>query len=205
MPPKHHLYAADELVQPPAPYSQSNSRRGSEPVIDSRSRSPEHRFGPAYAALPNHSDDIRRLLEESIAAKESARVLTEALVYTRPEDLASKPIINEFYRKCFMAHESLTNQMDWAQAEASRSREAVNVHRLMTTDQEQDVRSQTLEEEALATLFEAHSNLAEAIRQHDELERMAQDEQELRQVRERSRKETRMDRNVSRSLPPCLT
>lgn len=65
------------------------------------------------------------------------------------------------------------------------------------------MRSQTLEEEALGTLFEAHSNLAEAIRQHDELERMAQDEQELRQVRERSRKETRMDRNVSR-LPITL-
>lgn len=198
MPPKHPLFAADELTQPPsAPYTQANSRRGSEPMVDNnRAPSPDHRHGPAYAALPNHSDDIRRLHEESIAAKESARVLTEALVFTRPEDLSSKPIINEFYRKCFMAHESLTNQMDWAQAEASRSREAVNVHRLMTTDHEQDVNSQTMEEEALGTLFEAHSSLAEAIRQHDELERMAQDEQELRQVRERSRKETRMDRNV---------
>ena len=103
----------------------------------------------------------------------------------------------EFYRKCFMAHESLTNQMDWAQAEASRSRENINVQRLMTTDSEQDVRSQTMEEEALGSLFEAHSALAEGIRQHDELERMAQDEAELRQARERSRKDTRMDRNVS--------
>jgi hypothetical protein len=96
-----------------------------------------------------------------------------------------------------MAHESLTNQMDWAQAEASRSRENNNVQRLMTTDSEQDVRSQTMEEEALGSLFEAHSALAEGIRQHDELERMAQDEAELRQARERSRKDTRMDRNVS--------
>lgn len=169
-------------------------------MADTRAKSPDQRFGPAYAALPNHSDDIRRLHEESIAAKESARVLTEALVFTRPEDLGNKPIINEFYRKCFMAHESLTNQMDWAQAEASRSREAVNVHRLMTTDSEQDTTSQTMEEEALASMFEAHSNLAEAIRQHDELHTMAQDEQELRQVRERSRKETRMDRNVSTEI-----
>jgi predicted transposase YbfD/YdcC len=170
--------------------------------------------------LPNHSDDIRRLLEESIAAKESARVLTEALVFTRPEDLPSKPIIKvsrfaqvsvpsliaeEFYRKCFMAHESLTNQMDWAQAEASRSRENINVQRLMTTDSEQDVRSQTMEEEALASLFEAHSALAEGIRQHDELERMAQDEYELKQVRERSRKDTRMDRNVCPTPQSRLT
>lgn len=101
-----------------------------------------------------------------------------------------------------MAHESLTNQMDWAQAEASRSRENNNVQRLMTTDSEQDVRSQTMEEEALGSLFEAHSALAEGIRQHDELERMAQDEQELRQARERSRKDTRMDRNVG--LPPII-
>jgi hypothetical protein len=99
-----------------------------------------------------------------------------------------------------MAHESLTNQMDWAQAEASRSRENANVQRVMTTDHEQDVRSQTFEEEALGSLFEAHSALAEAIRQHDELERMAQDELELKEVRERSRKDTRMDRNVSSEL-----
>jgi hypothetical protein len=62
-------------------------------MVDARSKTPDVRYGPAYAALPNHSDDIRRLLEETIAAKESARVLTEALVFTRPEDLPSKPII----------------------------------------------------------------------------------------------------------------
>lgn len=49
--------------------------------------------GPGYAHLPSHQDDIRRLIEESTAAKESARVLAEALVFTRPEDLDSKPII----------------------------------------------------------------------------------------------------------------
>ena len=131
-------------------------------------------------------------MEESTAAKESARVLLEALVYTRPEELASKPIIHEFYRKCFLAHESLTNQMDWAQAEASRSRENANVQRLMTSDNEQDHQHQTLEEQALGLLFEAHSALSEGIRQHDDLEKLAMDERDLREARERSRKETRV-------------
>ena len=49
--------------------------------------------GPGYPALPSHHDDIRRLMEDCTAAKESARVLAEALVYTRPEELKHKPII----------------------------------------------------------------------------------------------------------------
>jgi hypothetical protein len=49
--------------------------------------------GPGYSALPSHGDDIRRLVEESTAGKESARVLQEALVFTRPDELDSKPII----------------------------------------------------------------------------------------------------------------
>ena len=55
----------------------------------------------------------------------------------------------------------------------------------------------TMEEQALGTLFEAHGALAEALKQHDDLERIAVDEQEFREVRERSKKDTRMDRNVS--------
>jgi len=51
-------------------------------------------IGPGYAHMPNHGEDIRRLLDESIAAKEAARVLAEALVFTRPSELNAKPIIN---------------------------------------------------------------------------------------------------------------
>lgn len=50
--------------------------------------------GPGYANLPSHNDDMRRLLEESMAGKEAARVLSEALVYSRPEDLDQRPIIS---------------------------------------------------------------------------------------------------------------
>lgn len=53
----------------------------------------DHPPGPGYANLPSHSEDMRRLIEESTAGKEAARVLSEALVYSRPEELELKPII----------------------------------------------------------------------------------------------------------------
>lgn len=62
-----------------------------------------------------------------------------------------------------------------------------------------------MEERALAMLFEAHGMLGEALKQHDDLERMARDEVEMRQVRERSKKDVRMDRNVSQNLSITLT
>lgn len=63
----------------------------------------------------------------------------------------------------------------------------------------------TQEEQALGTLFEAHSQLAEALKQHDDLERLAVDDAEMREVRERSKKEIRMDRSVSGSTSTSLT
>lgn len=55
----------------------------------------------------------------------------------------------------------------------------------------------TIEESALAALFEAHAALSEAIRQHDELDRMAMEQREMSEVRERSKKDMRMGRDVS--------
>ncbi|WWD21898.1 hypothetical protein CI109_106386 [Kwoniella shandongensis] len=202
LPRAHNAYGS-------GPQSVANSRQASSPNLQHLSlnnglppppmphRGPSpNAFGPKYTDLPNHSDDVQRLLDECTAARESARVLSEALVYTRPEDLDQKPVIREFYTKVFHAHESLTNQMDWAQAEAARSRER---HANLILDGggtlETDTPHQSTPEElALASLFDAHSALAEALKQHDDLDRMAMDEREMREVRERSKKETRMDR-----------
>ena len=104
--------------------------------------------------------------------------------------------LQEFYRKCFLANESLTNQIEWAQAEAVQSRERVLIQARMEGS-EDEARGSTFEEDALATLFEAHSQLGEVLKQHDDLERMARDENEMREVRERSKKETRMNWTVS--------
>ena len=190
-------------------------------------------MGPGYANLPSHQDDMKRLIDESMAAKESATLLQEAVVFTRPEELANKPIIRvssasiaifaapflisclrqrmpepctdcqEFYQKCFHAHESLTNQIEWAQAEAAQSRERAVTEAFERGEGiDQDHVIGTIEEEALAVLLQAHGALADALRQHDELERLASEERELREVRERSKKETRLDRNVSLSSSP---
>ena len=61
---------------------------------------------------------------------------------------------------------------------------------MMAMDQE--FHGNTMEERALATLLEAHAMLGEAIKHHDDLERMAVDEREMREVRERSKKDKRM-------------
>jgi chorismate-pyruvate lyase len=105
--------------------------------------------------------------------------------------------MQEFYRKCFLAYESLTNQIDWAQVEAGQSRERIVMAQSMYQGDSDDSHEITPEERALATLFEAHSALGEALKQHDDMERMAVDDREMREVRERSKKETRMDRSVS--------
>lgn len=194
--------------RPSSPNALGPNDRSVPPPLPHRVASPLHMGGPGYANLPNHSDDIRRLVEECTAARESARVLAEALVFTRPHELDSKPIIRvsqprqsradqqEFYRKCFLAHESLTNQIDWAQAEAYQSRERAIMDASAAGYAPAPV--STPEEQALGTLFEAHGQLAEALKQHDDMERLAVDDAEMREVRERSKKETRMDRNVSR-------
>jgi len=68
---------------------------------------------------------------------------------------------------------------------------------MMSADQQHP--GATMEEGALAKLFESHAMLGEALNHHDDLERMARDEREMRAVREMSKKDTRMDRNVSAS------
>ena len=118
LPADHHLYATEPIFAVGFPYSNSpnpsepnslaGSRRPSSPslqhlALDDRSiplpiplRAPSpsvNRFGPGYAQLPNHGEDMRRLMEECTAARESARVLSEAVIFTRPEDLERKPII----------------------------------------------------------------------------------------------------------------
>lgn len=87
-------------VQPPI--SNPPSRRPTEQPSSLQSRLPSGappvrsgspRAGPGYANLPDHQEDVRRLIEECTAGKESARVLTEALVYTRPDELEHKGVI----------------------------------------------------------------------------------------------------------------
>ena len=95
--------------------------------------------------------------------------------------------------------------MGWAQAEAARSHERTQHTGALSldvqpTDEQDKAKSNTIEEEALAALFEAHAALADAIKQHDEMDRMAMEQREIREVSERSKKDTRMGRDVSWDL-----
>ncbi|KZO97597.1 hypothetical protein CALVIDRAFT_597507 [Calocera viscosa TUFC12733] len=73
-------------------------------------------------------EDRRRLLEECDIAKSNAMLLREALVFAKPEELEDNPLIKakEFYQKCFKSQEIIASQLEWAAAQAVRSRELVN-------------------------------------------------------------------------------
>lgn len=105
LPDDHPMIIPDNFYAPnphPAFEAVSRSRRGSSSSLrhleavqyQQRGTSPPRRYGgPDYGSLPDHSEDVRRLRDESTAAKEAARVLQEALVFTRPDELDEKPII----------------------------------------------------------------------------------------------------------------
>ena len=69
---------------------------------------------------------------------------------------------------------------------------------MMHPDASTNPDAHTVEEELLAELLAANQENMEALRAHDEMEQMALAEREEREVQERSRKETRLDRTVSR-------
>lgn len=100
-------------------------------------------------------------------------------------------------------------QIPWATAQADRSRE--ELRRLYLDENGLETRPipTSKEEELLASLLGANQDLLEAFRIYDELELLGVAEKEEREVEERSRKETKLDRTVSLPssclLSICLT
>jgi len=92
--------------------------------------------------------------------------------------------------------------MDWASSEAAKSRRMIE-----QIQQAGDAQVTTVEESALALLFEAHSMLNDSLKQYDDLEKMAIEERNLnavmKAVQERSKKDTRMNRQVSLFVVTC--
>jgi hypothetical protein len=87
-------------------------------------------------------------------------------------------------------------QIPWATAQADRSREELRRIYLDENGQETRPIPTSKEEELLASLLGANQELLEAFRIYDDLERLGVAEQEEREVEERSRKETKLDRTV---------
>ena len=95
-------------------------------------------------------------------------------------------------------------QIPWATAQADRSREELRRLYLDENGLETQPIPTSKEEELLASLLGANQDLLEAFRIYDDLELLGVAEQEEREVAERSRKETKLDRTVC--LPyylPC--
>jgi hypothetical protein len=111
----------------------------------------------------------------------------------------------EFYSRCRASQELIYSQLNWAYANAEKSREAagrISPRQIRTrTGPEAIQRSSsgeepaqlTREEELLAALLHSNEQLTEALRMYDDLERVGVE----REAEDRSRKETRIDRNVS--------
>lgn len=169
---------------------------------------------------------MRRLFQECKVGKGNAALLSESLAFAKPEDLRQKEIIRvrtvprcarraltvgqEFYARCRASQELISAQIPWAFAGAERSRQdahrngeqrgpvrpSMESNRPRTDSQISRTTSEdgqlTQEEQLLAALLAANEDLMEALRQYDDLERVGME----REAEERSRKETRMDRNV---------
>ncbi|KAI0341260.1 hypothetical protein BDW22DRAFT_1485694, partial [Trametopsis cervina] len=167
---------------------------------NSKHKSSRHKIIP-------HDEDMRRLLEECQIGIGNAQLLSEALTFAKPEDLKEKKLIREFYSRCRASQELIYSQLDWAYSMAEKSREAVGrgtqqppkrsrsggdaAQPIQRSDSVEDPVTLTREEELLAALLHSNEQLTEAIRLYDDLERVGLE----REAEERSKKETRIDRN----------
>ncbi|KAF9556442.1 hypothetical protein CPC08DRAFT_820448 [Agrocybe pediades] len=156
------------------------------------------RKSPTRNRIIPPDEDMRRLFQECKIGQGNASLLSQALIAARPEDLKKQDIIKEFYVKCRASQELIFAQIPWASAGAERSIEHRKTHsrkRTISNDLNLSVRDvaeaedSTIEEKLLAALLAANAELMEAIKQHDDLERVAME----RKAESRSRKETRMD------------
>ncbi|KNZ53713.1 hypothetical protein VP01_315g8 [Puccinia sorghi] len=140
---------------------------------------------------------MRDVQAEANVAKSNARLLIEALAFTSPTEMESNPIIQEFHAKCLQNQNQLMDDIPWATEQAAR----VRTYHQQTQQQQQAAPTHTQEpslneevnsreEQLLSLLLSANSELVDAFRQYDELERLARNERELRLVEERSRRET---------------
>ncbi|KAF5314297.1 hypothetical protein D9619_011864 [Psilocybe cf. subviscida] len=161
-------------------------------------------------------EDIRRLFQECHIGQGNASLLSQALALSKPEDLEKKSVIKEFHAKCRSSQELIFAQIPWASAGAERSRVEVNSAKVArgnngharkrtisnnelafaaepgALDRENGDASptdsdETVEEKLLAALLQANEELVEALKQYDDLARIAME----RRAEERSRREAR--------------
>lgn len=100
----------------------------------------------------------------------------------------------EFYLKCRQSQEIIYAQIPWATAGAERSRAEQQRKRTLSDNSvlEDAPVTLTTEEHLLAALLGANAEIADALQQYDDLERVGLE----REAEENSRRDVRMDPRV---------
>ncbi|PBK71749.1 hypothetical protein ARMSODRAFT_954590 [Armillaria solidipes] len=149
------------------------------------------RKSPTRNRIIPPEEDIKRLFQECKIGQGNASLLSQALALARPEDLREKDVIQEFYLKCRQSQEIIYAQIPWATAGAERSRAEQQRKRTLSDNSllEDAPVTVTTEERLLAALLGANAEIADALQQYDDLERVGLE----REAEENSRRDVRMD------------
>jgi len=139
-------------------------------------------------------EDMRKLHEECQIGRANARVLIDTLASSGLQS----PLIPEFAHKVELSQMFLVSQIDWASAQANRSRDFLNEQAAIAAAEGQPPppMEETKEEALLANILSANERLMEAQQMIDDARRHQMEEEEEDAVRQRSRVETRLDRSM---------
>ncbi|CAD6962562.1 unnamed protein product [Tilletia controversa] len=165
-----------------------SGKNGTEPTGKKKPRDYSHRVVSA-------DEDMRKLHEECHIGRTNAIVLIDALATSG----LSSPLLEEFAHKVQLSQMFLVGQIDWASAQAIRSREYVEEQTAIAVTQgfEPPQLEETKEEILLADILAANERLMEAQQMLDDARRRQAEDDEDAAVRERSRVETRMARDAA--------
>ncbi|KAK0534195.1 hypothetical protein OC834_001982 [Tilletia horrida] len=143
-------------------------------------------------------EDMRKLHEECDIARINAGVLIDSLASSG----LSSPLLDEFAHKVQLSQMFLVGQIDWASAQANRSRDYMNdiAAVAVAEGRQPPLLEETREERLLADILSANERLMEAQQMLDDARLRQKEEEEEEAARERSRVETRYDRNAAAAL-----
>ncbi|KAI0747857.1 hypothetical protein C8Q80DRAFT_1168796 [Daedaleopsis nitida] len=111
-------------------------------------------------AVVSPEDDVQRLFNVCKVGRGNAELLQEVLIYAKPQELKNE-ITKELLGRARASHELIGSQIPWATTEAERSRRVAGPA------------AETVQEQLLATLLSTYEQLAECLRMHEDLERIA--------------------------------
>ncbi|KAI1790762.1 EF-hand [Ganoderma leucocontextum] len=134
---------------------------------------PPQSQAPTPGAVISPEDDVQRLFNACKVGRGNAELLQEVLVYAKPQELKND-ITKELVGRARASHDLIGSQIPWATSEAEKSRWAARSA------------AHTTQEQLLESLLAAHGDLTECLKMHEDLERIAiEQEAEERRKTER--------------------